>query len=845
MELKKTLFPYQEKAVSQLSQRIASSVRDLLDGTIVSANTFCLQAPTGAGKTVMIAEIIRRLGDPETSILKEKGVSINESYKGLMFVVVAPNSLHNQFYDSLEESGISDGGFFNLKRLEDIGSSRDSLEVNDVLVLNYASFNKESNKSRKDNERGNNLDELFESLRERNIKPVLIGDEAHISFETPKSKEFFDTVISPIASCTVTATPELNKGFVSGADNENTLTKVDRQDVVDSGVIVDFVYVNDEITDYAELSDYAGNELYMYSAIEQAERMTEAYKKEGSNIKALVGIQLSSNVKDPLQASSAELNKDSSLQKDEIQKALDFLKDKYDWTVENNKVAVYTAERKENLDGIEENDNEVKAIIFKAAIAVGWDCPRLKTMALLRNNKSQPFTIQTIGRSMRQPERKKYAEDFLNNAYIYTGNDLTKELLYKHKQEVKKVYTSKRKKMTSLDKSENIGLNKDSRLSVEHNHLLKNEIASAIKEVLEEKEYPFNEILDPVTRKKKLLKAIGMNGKRVKETTSVYSGIINDEERELEETVIDARKGELEISLNYNLLLQEALSQSKANNQSNTLYALKNAWEETVLGISKEKGKVKSVKTGKVFDFSDFVNRVFADNANTQAFLNTIIEIVDKTVENTGKTNVSYKIKRINEKWLPPVEEKLAENSDSKTEHSTNDDYLYDYMPDDFDSRPEKFFVEKFLPVLKNEIKDSIGKYDKIDIKFYKNGTNASRHHSIKYVDQSGKDRLFFPDWYVLIEKNEDLHWFVLETKGKKDLWNQENDIKEKVNTLAEYTSAERERGVNIYGAVLNIIDTNNDSVQIADKYNEEDVLKSIDIETAAKELVNSLFSSN
>ena len=66
-------------------------------------------------------------------------------------------------------------------------------------------------------------------------------------------------------------------------------------------------------------------------------------------------------------------------------------------------------------------ENEVEILVFKQAIALGWDCPRASILVIFRESKSFIFTIQTIGRIMRMPELKYYGEQELNQGYIFTN----------------------------------------------------------------------------------------------------------------------------------------------------------------------------------------------------------------------------------------------------------------------------------------------------------------------------------------------------------------------------------------------------------------------------------------
>lgn len=74
----------------------------------------------------------------------------------------------------------------------------------------------------------------------------------------------------------------------------------------------------------------------------------------------------------------------------------------------------------ENLDGIEQNNAAPIALIFKMAVATGWDCPRAHILVKLRDNMGESFEIQTFGRIRRMPEAKHYGDDELDSCYLYT-----------------------------------------------------------------------------------------------------------------------------------------------------------------------------------------------------------------------------------------------------------------------------------------------------------------------------------------------------------------------------------------------------------------------------------------
>ncbi|MDE6032508.1 MAG: type III restriction endonuclease subunit R, partial [Muribaculaceae bacterium] len=102
-----------------------------------------------------------------------------------------------------------------------------------------------------------------------------------------------------------------------------------------------------------------------------------------------------------------------------------YLKYMCDITEENGKLAVWLSNEKSNLDGLENPNNLAEVLLFKEAIALGWDCPRAAVLLIFRKLQSDQFTIQTVGRILRMPEQKHYPNELLNVGYVYT--DLAKE----------------------------------------------------------------------------------------------------------------------------------------------------------------------------------------------------------------------------------------------------------------------------------------------------------------------------------------------------------------------------------------------------------------------------------
>ncbi|ULX28458.1 hypothetical protein H5U44_03900 [Staphylococcus aureus] len=59
-------------------------------------------------------------------------------------------------------------------------------------------------------------------------------------------------------------------------------------------------------------------------------------------------------------------------------------------------------------------------LIFKSAIATGYDIDRAHILVKLRDAKSEVFNAQVLGRVLRTQFKQFYDDDLVDSAYVYT-----------------------------------------------------------------------------------------------------------------------------------------------------------------------------------------------------------------------------------------------------------------------------------------------------------------------------------------------------------------------------------------------------------------------------------------
>jgi type III restriction enzyme len=373
---------YQEKTIVKLKSEVNELLESQNDEVIV------FKSPTGSGKTLMTAEFLRRLIDARID------------GKKFAFVWIAVHKLHDQSRNSLKKYYDEHGVPLRCSYFQDLENRQ--IRQNEILFLNWASINNEDKIIIRANERDNNLDTVVARTKEAGRMIILIIDESHHTANSDKSQEIIKK-LGPKVTVEVSATPQIKSDYI---------VPVKIEDVRKEGMIKKEVVVNDGFENYVidkRKSDESADELILRSAIEKRNKLQKILdKKENSSVNPLLLIQLPDN------------KKGVPDKKEDVLRMLL----KFGYVKDDPRLAIYlTGNEKINLDNIEKPENEIEVMLFKQAIALGWDCPRATILVLFRQWTDQniTFSIQTLGRVMRMPEHKHYGNDELNKAYLYTS----------------------------------------------------------------------------------------------------------------------------------------------------------------------------------------------------------------------------------------------------------------------------------------------------------------------------------------------------------------------------------------------------------------------------------------
>ncbi len=360
------------------------------------------KAPTGAGKTVMIADFLRCLDD---------NYQFHED-KAYLWVSFGGDESYSQSRNNLYDY-FNEGTDMHLKNLNNLSEGK--LYKNNIFFINWSKIkgtDKESRKLRRSGGVGYGGKAIFDDFiqktkKERNF--VLIVDEAHTETNTHLANEVID-LIDPRIILKITATPKDLPSVSDVSQKKAGFVEALESDVIASGLIKEKIIIQTE-EDIKKLENkkLSEDEIMLELAYNKRLELKKYYKELGLDINPLVLIQLPSDFKEKeeVQANQKEI-------------VLRYLKSK---GVKENEIAIWLSGNKdeEKLKYITDNNDKINFMIFKVAPATGWDCPRADILVMFREITSPTFHTQIIGRIKRMPEAHHYEKEELNRAFIYTN----------------------------------------------------------------------------------------------------------------------------------------------------------------------------------------------------------------------------------------------------------------------------------------------------------------------------------------------------------------------------------------------------------------------------------------
>lgn len=749
-------------------------------------NIVYFKAPTGSGKTFMIANVIN---------------NITKKYFGekLLFVIATLSSaeLPQQMKNNLEDYKyyLDFGIYLNIEKVDSPSNSKTNnksdathsiiAEKNKVLIFGTSSFGK----NKIFTEEGV-FDAFIDQIENEEYKLVYIRDEAHYGGETntAKSKYLdlyndnienekqissakdeaikFEARMQQIAQYVIkmTATPN-NKQFkqivISDKDLEQDNIKLlkpnycQNEDIKSLGV---------DTLSNKDILEIACNKFKEVKA-KYIDKINEP-SLVGINPAMLIQVRNKHSNEITDSQFDEEINQIISIVKSKgLTYAIYFGDDKF-----SNKFQTTNIREKVDLKSISQNNSDIDVIIFKIGPATGWNIPRACMLVQLRNVSSDTLNVQTIGRIRRNPN-PSFPDDELikinpnsisKNYYVYSN--------YEKKNREWSYYILQDKFKQNIDdfKFYNGQINRNILKETANSKKYNDEILSLIdkKQILNyinnELEYEYNKTHKLIATKEEIK---DNNGNYVwREKKSLRNAI------ELEMYINDMYK----IHQNY-------VSETTINNVNSKINKWWNSLEST------EKIYSKNLIWYAIF----------------KLYLNDIKKLHQKTIQIRKKENSNLQeFELINTKKLPSNSYQwntsnfidMLDNSDIKT---TEKELNYAYLNSDnksnkhyLDSNPEQFLLNKIKDEFKELYVDYVDEPNKFneEIKIW---TKNPTLHGInyEYYENEYEIKNSFPD--IIIKYKT--HQLIIEVKQDNDDHSNNNKIDNLLNAYKKYIDEKRE----------------------------------------------------
>ena len=376
-----------------------------------------LYAPTGSGKTVLVSRFIDDYLDENPNTV-------------FLWLCPGAGGLERQSQDTFENvtSGIQDGDVYSF--------ITDPDPKGKVFFINWDKINKKSNVVLREGEQKDLLSKVL-SCHNSGIDIFMLIDEEHKYRDTANE---YVNYIQPVHVLRISATP-ISKGDAAEI--------IPDDEVIAAGLIAQSISINEGVSRAIEEKNKLDDDLLLLALADNKRQSIQAeYDKLGLKIRPLVLIQFPNGSDEWIKRVKESLSEMGYSEKSGLVAS---------W---------FSGDHPDNPEQIRDLNGQYAFLLFKQAIATGWDCPRAKILVKLREGGTERFNVQTVGRIRRMPERKHYDNEILDQCYLYTLDSQFSEGLTSSLSDTFYTYQYKRKATAPNIELEKEELNGSDRFAV-------------------------------------------------------------------------------------------------------------------------------------------------------------------------------------------------------------------------------------------------------------------------------------------------------------------------------------------------------------------------------------------
>ena len=418
--MKVELFPFQKKALAGLRMQSAEalgSYRRTHSPQVVS-----FTAPTGAGKTIIMASLIESI---------YFGDDTYPDQQNAIFVWLSDSPQLNEQSKQKIDLKADKIRLDQCVTIAEETFDREVLDDGHIYFLNTQKLGKSSNLTKHSDTRQYTIWEtLANTAREKSDRLYLIIDEAHRGMQGREASKATTIMQKFLKGSTedklapmpvvigMSATSERFNRLVEGTSSTIHKVVVTADEVRASGLLKDRIVIT-----YPEESSLNKDMAVLQAAAddwkEKWDHWTQYCREQHyAYVNPVFVVQVLSSTGDRI----SDTDLDDCLRKIEERTGFHFSEGEVVHTFGQTSASITVNGlnvRYEEPSRIAE-DRNIKVVFFKENLSTGWDCPRAETMMSFRRAKDATYIAQLLGRMVRTPMQTRIlVDEVLNDVHLY------------------------------------------------------------------------------------------------------------------------------------------------------------------------------------------------------------------------------------------------------------------------------------------------------------------------------------------------------------------------------------------------------------------------------------------
>jgi len=413
------LFPFQKIAVQNLRIRAALALGMYRSAAI--PQVVSLQAPTGAGKTIIMAALIEDIYFGTESYAEQPEA---------IFVWLSDSPALNEQSKLKIDAKADKIRFGQCVTITDESFDMEELEDGHIYFLNTQKLGKAGNLGRRSDFRQYTIWETLENTaKNKSDRLYFIIDEAHRGMQgkaagtaTSIMQRFLKGSkphgLSPMPLIIgMSATAARFNQLVGNINSSLQKVIISPNDVQASGLLKDRIVIT-----YPDDPKKQNDMAVLQAATDEWKNKCEhwrqySYEQRYAQINPIFVIQVCAGSG----KSISDTNLDDVIAKIEERSGYRFKENEVAHTFGSVGTLVMNGLKVPHVEPSDITDDmRVRVVLFKENLSTGWDCPRAETMMSFRHAEDATYIAQLLGRMIRTPlQRHIMVDDYLNDVRLY------------------------------------------------------------------------------------------------------------------------------------------------------------------------------------------------------------------------------------------------------------------------------------------------------------------------------------------------------------------------------------------------------------------------------------------